>query len=314
MTPDQQILIQSALNGILIGSLFGIMGMGLSLEWGLLKIANFAHFSLTLLAAYLTYSLTVSGGFDPLMSLLVVVPVSFVLGAAMQWVFERFRVTTFTSLLLTFGVFIVVENFITYIWTADIISIRREIDPIYRQAIRLPPPLDRFLVFPPDLIAFAAALLIAVALYILLHRTMWGRAVRAMAQDPLIARAFGVNQRRAALFLAGVAGATAGVAGMVVALKLALYPSMALTWIGIVVAAVIIGGLGKPLGALIAASALSMVENIWSVTQPPAWAPLISFSILVLVLFIQPRAFVSALRRLPSRSVVARTKDIEHAA
>lgn len=288
MSTDQILILQSALNGLLVGSLFGIIAMGLSLTWGLLKIANFAHLSFALFAAYISYTLTVDFAWDPLATLLVIVPFMFVLGMGVQWVFERYKVTTFTSLLLTFGMFIVLENVMSAIWTADTITSRRSIADAYRRAIRMPEPFDSFLVFPPDLLAFIAAIVLGVGIYIVLRRTQWGRAVRAMSEDPVIAQAFGVNYRRQALILAGVATATAGVAGVLIAIKMPLFPSLPITWIGKVVAAVILGGLGNPLGAIFAASGLNIIENIWSVQMPPSLAPLISFSVLIFVLIAQP--------------------------
>jgi branched-chain amino acid transport system permease protein len=307
MSTDQQILIQSAINGILFGSLFGIMAIGLTLIWGILRIANFAHLSFVLLSAYFSYELTVNYGWDPLQSIVAIAPVMFIFGMAIQWVFERFKVTTFTSLLLTFGLFIVLQNVMTYVWTADEISSRRQIAKDYRTAIRLPAPMDDFLVLPPDLIAFIAAIILGIGIYILLYHTQWGRAVRAMAQDPAIAQSYGVNYRLQALLLSGLATSTASVAGVIIAIKTSLSPSMALSWIGIVVASVILGGLGNPIGAIIAASMLFMVESVWSVEQDPGWSRFISFSVLIFVLFIQPGTLLNLIRNRRTNRLLSTT-------
>lgn len=292
MDIELQLLIQTIINGIASGSLFGIIALGLTLVWGILKIANFAHLSFCLLAAYVSYSLTVQFAWDPLMTAVVILPLMFVIGLVVQWVFIRFKVNTFTSLLLTFGLFMVLENIITFIWTADTITSRRDISRSYTSAIRLPlpEPLDRFFLLPPDLIALITAILLGSSIFIFLRYTRWGRAIRAMAEDPVIARAYGVNYERLALLLSGIATVTAGIAGIIIAIKMPLYPSMPLTWIGRVVAAVILGGLGNPIGAIAAASGLVVIENIWSLYQQPSLAPLISFSILVAVLVVQPAA------------------------
>lgn len=288
MSTDQFIFFQTAINGVLAGSLFGVIALGLTLTWGLLRIANFAHLSFVLFAAYISYELTVNLGWDPLATLIVVMPIFFVVGIGVQWVFLRFKVTTFTSLLLTFGLFIVLENVMTFIWTADTITSRRALDRAYRTAISLPPPFDQFFVLPPDLLSFIAAVILGALIYVLLHFTQWGRAVRALAQDPVIAQAFGINYQREALLLAGLATMTAGVAGVLVGIKMQLFPSLPIAWIGTVVAAVILGGLGRPIGAIVAAMSLSLIEGLWSINQQPSTAPLISFSILVLVLIVQP--------------------------
>ena len=225
---------------------------------------------------------------SPLVALIIIMPLMFVLGVAVQWLFLRFQVTTFTSLLLTFGLFIVLENLITFIWTADTITTRSVLSPALRKAIRFPAPFERFFVLPPDLLAFTGAVALSVGIYWLLHYTAWGRAVRAMAEDPVMAQAFGVNYRREALVLSGLVTATAGIAGVLVAIKMPLFPSMALAWLGVVVAAVILGGLGNPIGALVAASLLIMIQNVWSVRMQPSWAPLIAFSLFIVYLIVQP--------------------------
>jgi branched-chain amino acid transport system permease protein len=298
VSTDLAIFIQTVLNGLMFGSLFGIIALGLSLTWGILRIANFAHLSFVLLASYISYTLSVDYGWDPLLTMIPIVPVMFVIGIVVQWVFMRFKVNTFTSLLLTFGLFIVLENVMTYVWTADTITSRRDIAREYTRGIRIPlaEPFDRFLVLPPDLIAFIAAIVMAGLIFFLLHYTRWGRAVRAMEQDPIMAQAYGVNYQRMALILSGIATATAGVAGVVVAIKMPLFPSLPLTWIGRVVAAVILGGLGNPIGAIVAAVGLVIIEGIWSIYQQPALAPLISFSILVAVLIFQPATLLNRWR------------------
>ncbi len=298
MSTELILLIQNIINGIAFGALFGIIALGLSLTWGILRIANFAHLSFVLLAAYISYTLSVDYGWDPLLTMIPIIPVMFVIGVIVQWIFMRFKVTTFTSLLLTFGLFIVIENVMTYIWTADQISLPREISREYRRAIRLglPEPFDVLAIFRPDLIALVAAIILAGAIFYLLRYTRWGRGVLAMQQDPVMAQAFGVNYQQSALILSGIATSTAGVAGVIVTIKTSLFPSLPITWIGRVVAAVILGGLGNPIGAIVAAMGLQTVEGVWSIYQQPALAPLISFSILVAVLVLQPGVWIKRFR------------------
>src|SRR3982751_736742 len=100
--PSASLLAQSILSGVFIGALYGLLGLGLGLSWGLLRQINLAHFALAFLAAYLCYQLS-SAGMDPLATLVVIVPAFALAGVAMQWVFARFRVSPFNSLLVTFG-------------------------------------------------------------------------------------------------------------------------------------------------------------------------------------------------------------------
>ena len=100
--PSATLLAQSVLSGIFVGALYGLMGLGLSLSWGLLRIINLAHFAFAFLAAYICFQLA-SHGVDPLLTLVGIVPAFFALGVLLHWLMARFRMTTFNSLLLTFG-------------------------------------------------------------------------------------------------------------------------------------------------------------------------------------------------------------------
>ena len=101
--PSFTLLAQSVLSGIFVGGVYGLLGLGLSLSWGLLRLINLAHFALAFLGAYLTYTLSSTFGVDPLWSLALVPPAFFGLGALSQLLFARFGVTQFGSLLVTFG-------------------------------------------------------------------------------------------------------------------------------------------------------------------------------------------------------------------
>ena len=116
--PSLTLLGQSLLSGLFIGALYGLLGLGLSLSWGMLRQINLAHFALAFLGAYLTYQLA-GAGMDPLATLAVIVPCFFALGVLMHWLFARFSVSTFNSLLVSFGLTVIIEALIQWIWTAD---------------------------------------------------------------------------------------------------------------------------------------------------------------------------------------------------
>ncbi len=117
--PSLTLLGQSLLSGLLIGGLYGVLGLGLSLTWGMLRLINLAHFALAFLGAYLTYQLAISFRMDPLLTLILILPVFFVLGVALQAVFARLNLNEFTSLLVTFGLTVIIESLIQWVWTAD---------------------------------------------------------------------------------------------------------------------------------------------------------------------------------------------------
>ena len=122
----------------------------------------------------------------------------------------------------------------------------------------------------------------------MLRYTPVGKAMRAMSEDPAMAAAFGVNERMMALLLSGASAAFAGVGGVCLALSFTLAPSQIYAWIGVVFAAVMIGGLGNPLGPLVAGIVIGMSEAATQAVTAPAWAPLVSFSLLILVLLFRP--------------------------
>src|SRR6476660_7931300 len=100
--PSLTLVAQAVLSGVFVGALYGLLGLGLSLSWGLLRQINLSHFALAFLGAYLTYQLAAMG-MDPFAAMLIVVPAFFVFGMAVHWVLARFSITPFNSLLVTFG-------------------------------------------------------------------------------------------------------------------------------------------------------------------------------------------------------------------
>jgi len=279
--PSLSLLGQSILSGIFIGALYGLFGLGLSLSWGLLRLINLAHFALAFLGAYLAYQLSSSGAMDPLLTLLVIVPGFFLFGMAMHWVFMRFAVIPFNSLLVTFGITVIIESCIQWIWTADYRRLESHYAEVKFRLGALYVPL-------PELLTLIAALVLCGAVWAVLRLTDLGKALRAAAEDAPIAAAFGVDERRLSMLLSGAAAAFAGVAGVCLALSFTLAPSQNYAWIGVVFAAVMTGGLGSPLGPLAAGILIGVSEAVTMAFTAPAWAPLVSFSLLILVLLLRP--------------------------
>jgi branched-chain amino acid transport system permease protein len=279
--PSFTLLGQSILSGVFIGALYGLFGLGLSLSWGMLRQINLAHFALAFLGAYLTFQLTTAGGMDPLATLVVIVPAFFIFGAGMHWVFSRFQVSPFNSLLVTFGLTVIIECAIQAIWTADFRRLETHYGEIKFRVGSLFLPL-------PELITLALAVVLSLATWAALRYTDLGKAMRAIAEDAPMAAAFGVNERGLSLLLSGLSAAFAGVAGVCLALSFTLAPSQIYAWIGVVFAAVMIGGLGNPLGPLIAGIVIGVSEAVTMAVAAPSWAPLVSFSLLILVLLFRP--------------------------
>jgi branched-chain amino acid transport system permease protein len=244
-------------------------------------VINLANFALAFLGAYLTYQLATAAGLEPALTLLVIVPGFFALGVALEMGFLRFELDELTSLIVTFGLTVILESLIQWIWTADF----RRLEWHYTRVSFKAGPL--FVGFT-GLLAFGAAALLTLATWAWLRFSYLGKAVRASAQDGPIAAAFGINRRRLALLLAGLSSAYAAVAGLFIALNHTLAPSQIYSWIGVVFAAVIIGRLGNALGLLAASVLIAASEALTMAITAPGWAPLVSFTLLIVILLLRP--------------------------
>ena len=278
--PSFTLLGQSILSGVFIGALYGLLGLGLTLSWGLLRQINLAHFALVFLGAYLNYQLA-SAGLDPLLTLAVTAPAFFVFGVALHWLLARFSVSPLNTLLVTFGFMVMIESLIQWIWTADFRRMETHYGNVRWKLGELYVPL-------PELLTLVVAVVLAGAVWAALRYTDLGKAMRAASEDAPVAAAFGVNEKLLALLLSGGCAAFAAVAGICLALSHTLAPAQIYAWIGVVFAAVMIGGLGNPLGPLLAGIFIGVSEALTMALIAPAWAPLVSFTLLIAYLLLRP--------------------------
>ncbi len=279
--PSFNLLAQSILSGMFIGGLYGLIGLGLGLTWGLLRQINLAHFGLVFLAAYGAYHMATVWKVDPLLTLLILPPLFFMFGVGMQWVLAKFAISPFNSLLVTFGITVVIESVIQAIWTADF----RRLETHYNDMKFTIGPLY---VPVPELITLVLAVMLSLLIWAAMHYTDLGKALRAMAEDGPIASAFGINQKGMSLMLAGICAALAAVAGICLALTFTLTPSQIFAWVGVVFAAVMLGGLGSALGPLVAGIIIGVSEAVTMAVAAPSWAPIVSFSLLIVMLLFRP--------------------------
>ena len=280
--PSATLLGQSVLSGVFIGALYGLLGLGLTLSWGMLRQVNLAHFALAFLGGYLTFQL--SARLDPFVILALVAPVFFVLGMALHWFFLRFSVTLLNTLLVTFGITSIVEAGIQWYWTADFhrmestyAAVRWKLGPLFLSLT--------------DLVTLGFALVLALGAWAVLRFTDLGKAIRATTEDAPIAAAFGVNEKLLGYLVSGLAAAVAAVAGLCLALNHTLAPVQIYAWMGVVFAAVMMGGLGRPIGPLVAGIVIGVSEAITMAVTNPTWAPLVSFSLLIAILLLRPARF-----------------------
>ena len=279
--PSFNLLAQSILSGIFIGGLYGLIGLGLGLTWGLLRQINLSHFGLVFLSAYMSYHMATVWHMDPWLSLLILPPLFFVFGVGMQWVMARFQISPFNSLLVTFGVAVVIESLIQAIWTADFRRMETHYNDMKFSVGSLYVPI-------PELLTLLLSVGIALLIWAAMRYTDLGKALRAMAEDGPIAAAFGINQKGLSLVLAGICAALAAVAGICLAMTFTLTPSQIFAWVGVVFAVVMLGGLGSALGPLVGGIIIGVSEAITMAVASPSWAPIVSFSLLIFLLLLRP--------------------------
>lgn len=285
-----ELLSQGVITGFLIGGLYALMSLGLSLSWGALKIINLAHFSFILLSAFLVYQLTVSFGIDPFVTLLLIVPLFFAVGVVMQLFFQRAKVDEFKSLIITFGFFIILQSLMQTIWSADFRRLGAELNPYATDSFFV----GGIAIQLPHLLAFGSALVIAVGMSIVLGKTYFGKAVRAVAEDPEMARAFGVDPGRVAVILSGLSTSFSAIAGVFIAVGQTIYPGLSVSWFGIVFSVVILGGLGQTVGALAAGIVVGVAAGAASMIWGPLAAPLVTFIILIAALLFRPEGLITS--------------------
>ncbi len=268
--------------GGLVGVMYGLAALGLSLVWGTLKIINIAHGTIMLLAAYLALDLFVGLRIDPIAAMALTVPLLFMLGLVIHRVLiERLAAreeAEMASLLVLFGVMIMIENLITSHWTPDV----RAVIPAYAKAAWTPAP--GFRVPVPALISAGLAALTAGALGAFLSWTFPGRAVRAVTQNDRMARLCGVNTAGVATFTFGLGSALGAVAGTALVLLYPIYPSVHLVWVLKAFLVAVIGGLGNVWGTIGAGIVIGGIEAGLSAVIPFRWVTVAVYALLLAVL------------------------------
>jgi branched-chain amino acid transport system permease protein len=281
------LVFQSLVLGVLMGGLYALLAAGLTLYFGVMRVVMIAHSAFLVLAAYLAWTFTVHTGLDPMLSLLVTVPLFFVLGVAVQRLLvARLRPATLTmmSVLLTFAVALVVEGLLGFVFSGT----HRRI-PLSYSGARL--ELFGASVALVKLIAFGLAVVTLVGLHVLLKVTRFGQALRATMQHREAARLLGVDTDRVAGFGFGLGLATAAVGGTALALDSTIYPSLHWHWIGPLMAIIVVGGLGSVAGAAVAALLLGVGQNLLQIPLGTTWAQTFFYAALFVTLILRPQGF-----------------------
>lgn len=275
---------QILITGSMIGGLYALYSVGLSLTWGILRYLNFAHLSFGVVSGYITYEFAENFGWDPWLTVAVTVPTFFVVGVLIEFWSQAYDFSVFESLMISVGLFLLFEAGMSWYWTANFRRISIQANPYYTDAYFLGPfnfPLIH-------IVAFVLGVGVCLGLYYFLFYTYRGKAIRALTEDYEVATTFGINYSALGLLVGGLAGATAGLAGVLVGMDQILYPTSPELWVAPVFSAVILGGLGNPLGVLVSALIIGIAETFVSTFSQPALARLFTLLILIMALLFKP--------------------------
>ena len=274
---------QAVLTGLLLGGVYGLVALGLTLIFGVLDIVNFAHGALLTVGMYVTYTLSDRAGFDPYLSLLVAVPLLFLLGALLQrgLIDRTLGQPLENQLLLTLGIALLLENALLLAYGGE----PRQVSPSYDRPVQV-------LTAVADLsriLAFVGALAIAGLLYLLLQRTRLGTAIRAVAANPRGAQLVGVDVRRIYTLTFAIGTACAGAAGVLVVPFVTVEPTIGELFNIVAFVVVVLGGLGSVPGAVLGGLVIGLTEQLGGLIFPNQNPLLSVFAVFVLVLFLRPQ-------------------------
>jgi len=285
---SETIVSQAVLTGLVTGGVYSLIAMGLTLIFGVLDIVNFAHGSFLAVALFVTYTVVQGTGLNPYLALPVAIVVLFALGALAQFTLLNPTMgrPLESQLLLTLGIALLIANALRLSFGGDPLSVALPGD----HGVHLAGAVAN----QSRLIAFAAALVLAVGLYLLLAHTSLGRAIRAVAASRQGAGLVGIDVRRIYVITFGIGTACAGAAGMLIAPFTTITPTAGDQFNILAFVVVVMGGLGNVVGALVSGIIVGLVEQLGGVILP-GQSPLFGvFLVFILILFVRPQGIFGA--------------------
>ncbi len=284
------------ISGILLAGVYATMSYGLALIYGVMKIINLSHAGMIMLGAYVTLALHDNFNLDPVFGPFIVVPLFFILGMVIERVFVRRlrNAAPVSSLLLLFGLWLVLQNIAYLIWSGD------------TRAIVTPYTYSTFKVGAVSipysgLFVFAVGALTLLALQLFLSKTFTGKAIRAISQDRDATLLSGINADRISMISFGLGIALSALAGSLLSILYSFTPELGRVELLKSFCVIVLGGLGSFSGVALGALALALAES-WSITfLKTSLKDIISFVLLVVVLVIMPDGLVGLLKTLSSQ-------------
>ncbi len=279
------LLVNAVVAGLLLGGFYAAVTVGISISFGMLDVVNIAHPAFIILGSYIAYIVNAWTGADPILAAVLMLPVFYVLGAAVYQVyyvsFEKRGQEALRGLAFFFGLLFITEVGLILTFGVDYRYVAAPyIGPTWRIG---------FVDFPLRmLVPCLVSLLLVFSLQLLLARTFIGRAIKAVAQDQLALRLMSADPIRIKRIAFGISIATAALAGAFLIIIQPVEPSVGREYIGRVFAICVLGGMGSLPGTVIASMLLGIVESFTATFYGPSWAPAVAFGFLLVTLAVRP--------------------------
>jgi len=285
------VFFQAVLSGVLIGGIYALIGIGMSIIFGVMRIINFAHGDILMLGMYLSYYLFALAGIDPFVSVLIIIPIMFAFGALLQKVFINRMLDALpqNQLLLTIGLGLIMSNAMMLAFTSDykILTTSYSSASVTLAGISISEPLA---------ISFLITAGITALLYWFLTRTDTGQAIRATAQDAQAAQLMGINVKRMGMIAFGIGGALAATAGALISPTYYIYPQVGSAFTLKAFVITVMGGMGSVVGATIGGIIIGVTESVSSVCISSGWKDVVVFAVFLLVLLFKPAGLMGKSR------------------
>ena len=268
--------------GILLGGIYALVSIGLNLIFGVIRVVNFAQGEFVMLGMYGAFALYAFLRIDPYLSIVIVFPALFILGAAVQrFIIQPLQNEPMMQVFATFGLLMVFQNIVLALTLGAAVSVPSDL-------ARLTFAVGGLQVSVVRVLALIAATLVAAGLQFFLHRTLFGKAVRAVAQDRRAARLMGVNVERTFMVTFGIGAALAGLAGALLTPIFTLSPQIGGNFILPAFAVVVLGGLGSVAGAYLGGFIVGVTEAFAGFYIDPALKQAVWFTVFIVILIVRP--------------------------
>jgi branched-chain amino acid transport system permease protein/neutral amino acid transport system permease protein len=276
-------ILQLAIYGVVLGSILTLGAIGVSLIFGILRFAHFAHGDLMTLGAYFAFSMVVGLGFPVWASAPFAVAGAALAAMAIdQTVYRRLRRASPIILLISsFGIAIALRSVVQLIWGPH--------NQVYASGIQLPWRIGDIVIKPDHVWIVAGAVVLVTALHLFLTRTKMGKAMRAMSDNMDLALVSGIPSERVIMVTWAVGGGMAAVAGIFLGMDTRLHPVMGWSLLLPVFAAAILGGIGRPYGAIAGGMVIGLAMEMSTIVIDPTYKPAVAFALMVLMLVVRPQ-------------------------